>query len=176
MRPWIQTFTGVQFTFPAEAENVNIFDIAHALAYQCRYTGHVVRFYSVAEHCCLLHDYAKEAGYRNVRLRAILLHDAVEAYICDLPAPVKNLLPDYRELERSVQAAVTEAFHLRPLTDLLKELDARIVRDEVESLLGAPPASWNHHPKGRLGVAIRCWSPGEAEYHFLRRAKEIDLA
>lgn len=48
---WMQTFSGIQF-YPLDprVEDVRIEDIARALAMQCRYNGHVTRFYSVAEH------------------------------------------------------------------------------------------------------------------------------
>ena len=49
---WAQTFTGRQF-FPLDPDpqDIDIVDIAHSLAMQCRYNGHTDRFYSVAEHC-----------------------------------------------------------------------------------------------------------------------------
>jgi hypothetical protein len=57
----IITFTGGSF-YPLEprAEDINPIDIAHALSNQCRYTGHVRRFYSVAEHCCHIHDWLEK--------------------------------------------------------------------------------------------------------------------
>ena len=52
---WLQTWSGRMF-WPLDPrdDEVDICDIAHALAHQCRFGGHCRRFYSVAEHCVLL--------------------------------------------------------------------------------------------------------------------------
>lgn len=58
---WIQTYSGQRFDpinpDPAAIRSV---DIARALSMVCRYTGHVRRFYSVAEHSCHLYDQVRE--------------------------------------------------------------------------------------------------------------------
>lgn len=86
------------FTVTAEDNAFDIGVIAHALSMQCRYAGHVKRFYSVAEHCLLVervvHKTGWEEGYDiDTRLRLsrwALLHDAEEAYLPDMPAPYKR--------------------------------------------------------------------------------------
>src|SRR5689334_14267678 len=86
---WIRTYTGRKFyLFDSGPEDVEIEDIAHALSMQCRYNGHVQRFYSVAEHSCYVSAIvAAEMGNAkydiNVALWA-LLHDASEAYLGDV--------------------------------------------------------------------------------------------
>jgi hypothetical protein len=47
---WIQTASGRKFPlFDIDAEAICIEDIAHALSMLCRFNGHCLRFYSVAE-------------------------------------------------------------------------------------------------------------------------------
>ncbi len=98
---WIQTYSGRQF-WPLEprAEDVAVEDIAHALSLLCRYGGHSSRFYSVAEHCVLV---SHKCGLHG------LLHDAAEAYLLDIPRPVKALMPEYKWAEERVIVAIYEA-------------------------------------------------------------------
>lgn len=52
--------------------------IGHGLARVSRFGGQTPRPYSVAEHSCLMYDWAKRTGEPPVVLRAILLHDGPE--------------------------------------------------------------------------------------------------
>jgi hypothetical protein len=71
-------------------EDIDLEDIAHALGNICRYTGQVERFYSVAEHSvtCAVDPRAQD----DVHRRALLLHDASEAYLGDVISPLKKLM------------------------------------------------------------------------------------
>src|SRR5665213_153577 len=82
---WMQTYTGKQY-WPCDPrpEEVFIIDIAHALSQMCRYSGHCIHFYSVAEHSVLLSRYASTLETKKWSL----LHDASEAYITDIIRPV----------------------------------------------------------------------------------------
>jgi uncharacterized protein len=83
---WIQTYTGKQF-WPLSPlpEDIVIEDIAHALSMQCRFGGHVRTFYSVAQHSVHV-SLLVEPQYALWGL----LHDAAEAYLVDLPRPIKK--------------------------------------------------------------------------------------
>lgn len=61
------------------------------------YGGH----YSVAQHSCLVADLYPHQEDVNVVL-ALLLHDAAEAVIGDVPKPWKAILPDFQKLETQV--------------------------------------------------------------------------
>ena len=84
---WIHTFTGRHF-YPLNpnADDVDIEDIAHALANTCRFNGHVSTFYSVAQHCVLASQYCESDPLWA------LMHDAAEAYLPDVAAPVKKVI------------------------------------------------------------------------------------
>ena len=162
---WTQTFLGKQF-FPLSprVEDIDIRDIAHALSMQCRFSGHVIRFYSVAEHSIHVASFCPPKW----RLWG-LLHDAAEAYLVDVPRPIKPFLPQFREIDERITRAVAERFGLEPIfpmPDTVKEIDDRILMDERNANMGAPPIPWNFELPP-LGVELRYWSPAEAEQQFL---------
>jgi hypothetical protein len=67
-------------------------DIAHHLGMTVRYGGGVRRFYSVAEHCVFVADLLAYQGKSREIIKAGLLHDAAEAYLGDIIAPLKYTL------------------------------------------------------------------------------------
>ena len=87
-----------------EPDQIEIDDIAHGLAHTCRYAGQCDGFYSVAEHSVLVSYTARSAKL------AALLHDAAEAFIGDLPRPLKLLIPQYKIIEMQLERAVFRRF------------------------------------------------------------------
>ncbi len=164
---WIQTFTGRKFwPLDPRREDIEIRDIAHALSMQCRYAGHCKRFYSVAEHCVLLSRWMLAQGHGVYVARWALLHDASEAYILDIPRPLKPYLTNYRDIETGVMKAVEEAFALYgEAPKIVKQADDRILADEKAALL--QPLTWGWEPGPPLGIDIRCWPAETAEREFL---------
>jgi hypothetical protein len=168
---WMQTYTGRQFwPMDPRPDEIDILDIAHSLSMMCRYAGHVTDFYSVAEHCCHVHD----AAPPEHRAWA-LLHDASEAYLVDVPRPVKPFLPGYKAAEARVMAAVADRFGL-PLQEPpeVKDLDARILHDESAQAMRRPPVPW-HLPGGPVGVTLHFWSPMTAKLEFLGRCGALGI-
>ena len=88
-------------------DDIDIKDIAHALAHLVRFTGHANRPYSVAQHSMLVADLCPDEH----RLWG-LMHDASEAYLGDVSTPLKSLLPDYREIEERTQKIIAGRFGL----------------------------------------------------------------
>lgn len=160
---WMQTYSGKQFwPLDPDPDAIDIVDIAHALSNACRYAGHVRRFYSVAEHSVLMAMMVSSANRKWA-----LLHDASEAYLVDVPRPVKPFLPGYYEVEAKVMAAVCARFDL-PLSmpEEVKDIDNRILVDEREQLMAPSNADWNLRGPA-VGVICEGWSPVEAEHAFL---------
>ncbi len=170
---WMQTFTGRKF-FPMDprSDDVDPADIAHALSLQCRYNGHVDRFYSVAEHCVLL---SRVVSPENAAWA--LLHDATEAYVGDMIRPLKRSMPDYCEAEDRVMVAIADAFGLsgQVIPDEVKEADTRILLDERAALMSLTQHRWAIEDLEPLAVTIYAWSPEEAERQYLDRLRELGL-
>lgn len=161
---WLQTATGRQF-WPADPRPHEVFieDIAHALSLLCRYGGHCLRFYSVAEHSVLM----SRAARQEQKLWA-LLHDASEAYVIDVPRPLKPEITGYKEIEANVMRAICVRFNLHlGCPDGVKALDRAILVDEMRQNMAAPPAPWDGLPDAPLGIKLQFWSPERARVEFL---------
>lgn len=183
---WMQTFTGRAFyPLSPHEDDIDPIDIGHSLGMQCRYNGHVNRFYSVAEHCVLMCDYFLEAidlpvpvgsvGFTDEALRGFalwaLLHDAAEAYIGDMVRPLKLHMPDFCRVDDLLTTAIACRFGLRgtKIPPEVKAVDTRILLDERAALLGVPPGDWQLNGLEPLGVEIQAWSPAEATGEYLAR-------
>lgn len=107
-------------------EDVSIEDIAHALARQCRYNGHVEGFLSVARHSIWVSQRLEDVGCQRSTVLAGLLHDAAETYLGDLPRPLKqaDALEAFRHADLLADEAVAAAFGLPfPYPDAVHEAD-----------------------------------------------------
>lgn len=170
LEPWIETFTGKEFYFlDPKPDSIDIRDIAHSLAFTCRYTGHCSRFYSVAEHSVFV-------SYLAGNPLAGLLHDASEAYITDIASPIKPHLHNYKEIEDHLMSCIAAEFGFTyPLDPDIKDCDATQLKTEAKYLLRSKGLTWAHlYPTRREhGIAPECWSPEVAEQKFLQRFEEV---
>lgn len=153
----IRTSSGIYINvFEPTEEMICIEDIAHSLAYQCRFGGHLPEFYSVAQHSVICMLNVPE----ELKLEA-LLHDASEAYLLDMPKPIKERLPEYKRVEDNLMRVIAKKFGFTyPLNKEVKETDARILQSEWNDLM------INNTP----GL---CWSPSKAKESFLTWFEEL---
>jgi len=176
MRPatdnYISVHSGISFPFTKpKAEHFDINDIAHSLSLQCRYNGHCAEFYSVAEHSVHVSKWvASETGSARKAFDA-LMHDGSEAYICDVPRPIKPFLdPGYGALEHTVEMALAKKYGLTfPWCNEIKVADSRICLDEYRHLFEARlgPCTWTLPFSEPLGIRLDLWEPKEAKRQFL---------
>ncbi|MES0298385.1 HD family hydrolase [Citrobacter sedlakii] len=169
---FIQTLSGKQFDYiNSTIDDIDVEDIAGALSNICRFAGHLPEFYSVAQHSVLCSqivspEFAFEA----------LMHDAAEAYCQDITAPLKALLPDYRQIEKRTDQLIRLKFGL-PLegSSVVKYADLTMLATERRDLdiddsipwvmlEGIPPTDlFEIHP-------LR---PGQAFGLFINRFNEL---
>lgn len=146
---YIRLFSGRKFwPLDPSSEDVAIADIAHSLSHKCRYQGHTVVFYSVAEHCVRLSWLASPENKL-----AALLHDAGEAYLPDVPRPIKSSLAGFKEIEERVDRAIFERYNLPyPWAEEINQLDTSILNDEMKAMLNygdGPYGDGPIYPEGK---------------------------
>jgi hypothetical protein len=167
---WICTNSGVHY-YPLDprAHEVRITDIAYALSKLCRYGGHCSDFYSVAEHSVLA-SYLVPA---RLALSA-LLHDAAEAYLVDLPRPIKRHIVLYQQIEHMNEIMVARHFRLRAdfaSCGAVRAADEMMLTCEMMKLM--PHTMWRFSDLGPAPLPIRCWDHNEAALQFMTRYLEL---
>lgn len=86
--------------------DIRLLDIATAGSRVCRYGGHALYFYSVAQHAVLV-------SYLVPRPFALcaLFHDAAESFLGDIISPLKRVLGEsYARLERAWEWEIAQRF------------------------------------------------------------------
>lgn len=165
------TYTGKYFDLlNPDPALVDIVDIANGLSKQCRFNGHCLRFYSVAQHSVAVSYLVPEEHALHG-----LLHDAAEAYIGDVIAPLKQLLPDYKQIEKTVEQAIFSAFRLPSLLPhCVKKADAIMLFTERRDLMPKTDVEWDN-PMGvyPLDNPIDTWNHNSSRFLFLKRFKEL---
>jgi 5'-deoxynucleotidase YfbR-like HD superfamily hydrolase len=129
----IRTNSGIYMNvFEPKASMVNINDIAHALSFMPRFGGHLNRFYSVAQHSLLCVNLATSIEDK----KTMLMHDASEAYMLDIPTPIKNRLPEYKKYEATLMKLISFKFGFDfPMNETLMGVDAEALNIEWENMV-----------------------------------------
>lgn len=142
----IATLSGriIDFINPAP-ESIALEDLAAGLSRQPRYTGQTTRAYSVAQHSLLVASMVAPEH----RLAA-LLHDAPEAYACDVASPMKEAMrvlaamaghsSPYDAIERGLFKAIARRYGIGPeIPGEVIEADRAAMRVEAPYL---QPDGW----------------------------------
>lgn len=129
---------------------IEITDIAWALSRMPRFSGHTIPYipYSVAQHCIQVMKELAPQGYR-IQLHG-LLHDAAEAYINDLPSPIKHI-PEIHavisKLEDKLMLTIYDAIGIAPPTaeeeQIVKIADKHQQAVEAYNFMHSRGNDWN---------------------------------
>ena len=175
---WIQTFTGrAVFPLDPREEDIDILDIAHALSLQCRFSGHVREFYSVAEHSVRVAKLVADLDGTFLPGASdalwALLHDASEAYLVDVPRPIKRAvgMEAYREAERGLQRVICRRFGLPEEEPVAVRLaDQTLLSTEARDLMPPNEEYWGQWRADfpPLERRIEPWSSYSAKLSFLQ--------
>lgn len=161
----LTTFSGSRVDY-LKPGRVNLKDIALGLSRMPRYAGQTTRFYSVAQHSLLVAELVPQCR------SYALIHDAQEAFMCDLPTPLKEALrvlgsTAYDELEDRLYAAICKTVALDPeqlVSVKLADVDARA----IETRILHPNATWARAgrklPKAVVDRILNLPDGGRAEW------------
>lgn len=169
--PYVSTFSGNRF-YPLEPriDRVAIEDIAHGLAYQCRFNGQTCEFYSVAQHSLVVASLVPP----HMQLAA-LLHDAAEAYLGDMVKPLKVLLPEFAQIEDKVSLIIAATFGV-DFSDYapIKNADLVALATEKRDLMPHSVERWAYLDEIRaLPAPIVPMNPRDAKLAFLREYERL---
>ncbi len=159
-------------------KSIDIQSIASALGKICRFGGHCPKFYSVAEHCLHAVNLALKAGYTGDALRAVLLHDATEAYVGDVVKPLKVLLSDYAAIEQRFEDAVSQAFGVdfNVWSDVVKRFDRAMLKAEKTAMWPEDTENWTGFSDVETSdVVLLYLTPCQATYYFLECAANLGI-
>lgn len=172
---YFRTYTGRQIhPLDPKPHEISVFDIARSLSHICRFLGHTDAFYSVAQHCVLVSQHVPQED-------ALwgLLHDAPEAYLCDLPAPIKRdpEMSIYRVAEDRLMLAVCRRYDLmHQMPRSVARADKILLATEFRDVTPVDDPDWIFEECGERPLCdyqIQPWSPLMAEQMFLARFEEL---
>lgn len=190
---WIKTFTGREFHFmkPVESE-VDIMDIAVATSREGRFAGHCWSFYSVAQHCVYVSERMEkilidlDKTHKDTFKKTLpdstlakfalcgLLHDASEAYIKDMPSPVKVHLDNYSTIESAIQDVIMSKFGVLEewkdpdIQAIIHTVDKAVMATEVRDLI-KHKVVWSMPEPAYEDLEIETVAPDTACVQFLYR-------
>jgi uncharacterized protein len=176
--PYLQTVSGRWVNpFEPDPDQLDIDDIARALGNLCRFGGHSRVFYSVAQHSVIVSELVEQRGGDVEDVFAALMHDASEAYLGDMPHPIKHRSPlgaAFKDAEHHLEAVIRERFGIRSDSPEIKRADRALLATERRVFSGE---NW-HWPEldgiEPLDLELSAWSPEEAVRAFRRRFEELD--
>lgn len=169
---YIQVNSGRRFyVLDPRAEDITMIDVAHALSNLCRFTGHGDRFYCVGEHSIQCARVARKLGYSTLIQLYCLLHDGSEAVVNDLARPVKQNIPQYKEVEDRIMAVIWKVAGLpSPTKDdykIVKTIDNTLFVNEMEQLMKRSDIPDIEHEKVFIDLSVG-YNAGESKEPFLQ--------
>ena len=173
-RGYIRSVSGKKlWPLSPKVADVSVSDIAHALGYKCRFTGHTKFFYSVAQHSV----YVSQMVPREIALPA-LFHDASEYMLPDVSTPVKWQLKGFKEIEEGVLDAVFKKLGLmayREDTSVMAEIkkaDLKLRAIEGRDLMPQDETGYSTEEPDPY-FFIEPWGIEQGREKFLARYEQI---
>ena len=156
---FIPTSSGnkIYYTEP-KPEQIELEDLAHGLAMNTR---------------LLVSKELEKQGF-GPRLQIYgLLHDAAEAYVGDVPTPLKKELESFREIEHGIMDALWEALDLEPPSEQdwknIKEADRVLLNYEASEIVSQD--GWAEEVDRDYDLESESWR--EDKRKFMERFREL---
>lgn len=177
---FVETSSGRLFDVNAENPQFDITDIAHSLSLTTRWNGQCRKFYSVAEHSIMVSELMEKLKLGDPMEG--LLHDATEAYLSDVPSPLKQFLPDWQSLDKGLEGKLRKWADIGDKTQGCKQADWIALFIEAIALMPskglgpqwADPAGFRPSAEKLLNIfPVKCLTPRQAKTAFMKRYKEL---
>jgi 5'-deoxynucleotidase YfbR-like HD superfamily hydrolase len=175
--PWerpgvIETYSGNSFDlFDPNPAEVRLLDVAAGLAHVCRFGGHCQEFYSVAHHS--IHVSRELPDEPRLQLLG-LFHDAGEAYVGDIPRPLKAEFEEFERIEERILDAVWKSVGVESPTDdeweRVMAADDQLLAYEATNLL--EDGGWTDNSP-ELGYDLQSDSIAQVREQFLERNERL---
>lgn len=159
-----------------DPESIRIEDIAHASSMICRWNGHCDVFYSVGQHAIAVCDLVRKAGGTLGEQKQALMHDAAEAYVGDMPTPLKRYYKDFCAMEDNLLEMIAEKFGFDPhLSPLVHDMDWEALQREAYHLFNPPHDTVLKEDHARLSNTQSLYPlpPLGAKHIFLEYYREL---
>jgi len=150
---WLSCYSGGRFyPFAPRVQDVRLVDLAHHLATSTRWLGALHTPLSIAQHSvnvgAMARALAPSAVVGAMAELAGLVHDTGEAYVGDMPRPIKRAFPAFVLAENRALAVVLEALGIAELRGssawaLALQCDRALLATEARDNLG--PRSFADH-------------------------------
>lgn len=127
-------------------DQFRFYDIALGLSREGRYANQTLYHYTVAMHLLNCLEVAKRDNVDDDTKRALLMHDAAEAFYRDLPKPLKIILPEYSVLENRGQRVICEKYGVKTddvaINHYVKQVDREMLIAEKTELFTYDGQKW----------------------------------
>lgn len=130
----LNTYSGgsIDYLNP-ESSVLTIHDIAIGLSREHRYGNQLKEDYTVLHHSLLCLEIADREGYDDQAMLSVLLHDASEAFVHDMPAQAKQFMPGYKKVEDRIQSYIESelGIPIQHTRSLIKSIDLQALITEL---------------------------------------------
>jgi hypothetical protein len=109
-----------------------------------------------------------------------LLHDADEAFLIDLPSPVKQFVPEFGKLSERLRVALWTKFNLvdeaARAHDHVKAVDTEVCKAEAKHLMSTEGIGWNWQGVKDINFWPHCEPWRIVKQYFLQKYDTLQKA
>lgn len=153
----IKLNTGIYFDFANPSPKmITLHDIAHNNSKEQRFSNCLSRDWSVLHHSLFVYELVKREDGSFEQQYIALHHDSPEAYMKDIPTPLKNLLSDYKKIYREVEKAIEDKLQVKihPLDDLVHMYDKAAMNME-DALYSTTESAWHSTTEDNINREVK---------------------
>lgn len=140
----IKLNSGIYFDFANPTKDMVLLkDIIHNNSKEQRFGNCLDKDWSVLHHSLLVYKLSELYGDDYKSQYAALHHDSPEAYMKDIPTPLKKMLSDYNKIYKKVEQAVEEKLQVKISDSFLYKFYDQLAMFIEDTLFSDSESSWH---------------------------------